>query len=125
MSLIGIPLGAFVGALSGFLFLLILRAGFQSVGIKQVSAILAELAALVSFALGGSWFANSSMLKGAEPTDILSLYMLSFAVVFFAVVAMPFYRLVVRFGNQFAIIEQIAPEPGSEQGKTDTEARDD
>jgi hypothetical protein len=110
MWLIGIPLGAFVGALSGFLFLLILRAGFLGEGIKQIGAILSELIALVSFALGGSWFANSGilreMLSGTKAGDVLSPYLLAFTVFFFVVVCVPFYRIIVRFGSEFAAHER-------------------
>jgi hypothetical protein len=78
MWLIGVPLGAFVGILSGFLFLLILRAGFRGSGIKHIGAILGELTALVTFALGGSWFANSKILAGTPAADVLSPYLLAF-----------------------------------------------
>lgn len=107
MLLIGLPLGAFVGALSGFLFLLILRAGFQGSGLKHIGLILGELTALVTFALGGSWFANSHILKATEASDVLSPYLLSFALVFFAVVCVPFYQIIARFGRQFGEMQQV------------------
>lgn len=100
--LVGITLGAFVGLLSSFLFLLILRAGFKGSGLAQVAEVLGELTALVTFALGGTWLAGSELLQGADTSDVLTPYLLSFTIVFFAAVCVPFYRLVVRFAHQFA-----------------------
>lgn len=114
MSLIGIPLGIFIGILSGFVFLLIVKIGFQSAGVAQIGKILSGLAALVSFSLGGSWFTNSYLLKDAESSEILSYYMLAFSMTFLVVVAIPLYRLIIRFGKLFAEMDATPmppPEP--------------
>jgi hypothetical protein len=42
---------------------------------------------------------------------VLSPYLLAFAIVFFAVVCVPSYKLIVRFARKFAELEQAAGTP--------------
>ncbi len=106
MFLIGIPLGIFIGTLSGYIFLLILRTGFKGTGLKHISTLLGELTALVTFSLGGSWFANG-ILKGTEPSDIQSPYILAFAVTFFILTSKCLYRVIVKLGNEIGAQKEI------------------
>jgi hypothetical protein len=99
MWLIGIPIGLFIGTLSGISFLLILRTAFEGKGIKHVTALIGEIAALASFSLGGKWLADGS-LEEMQRTGLLGPYLLSFITTFFIIAAKSLYRTVVRLGNQ-------------------------
>jgi hypothetical protein len=99
MWLIGIPVGVFVGVLSGVIFLLILRTGFEGTGLKHATALIGELTALASFSLGGSWLAKG-VLKDVGQADFLSPYILAFAVTFFVIIAKSLVRAVITIGNQ-------------------------
>ena len=103
MWLIGIPIGLFIGVLSGIIFLLILRTGFEGTGLKYIAALIGELTALATFSLGGTWFA-SGVLTGID-SNFLTPYILSFAISFFVISAKSLYRAVVRIGNQIGIQE--------------------
>ena len=103
MWLIAIPIGLFIGVLSGFIFLLILRTGFEGSGIKYVTALIGELTALATFSLGGTWLA-SGVLTDIEP-EFLTPYILSFAITFFTISAKSLYRAVVKIGNQIGLEE--------------------
>lgn len=106
MWYIGIPLGAFVGVISGIIFMLILRTGFQGTGLKHVSALIGELTALATFSLGGSWFAKG-ILQGAASDDLLGPYILAFAATFFLLTSKNLYRATVRLGNQIGEQERV------------------
>lgn len=99
MSLIGIPIGLFIGTLSGIIFLLILRTGFKGEGLKTVTTLIGELTALASFSLGGPWFAKG-LLEDMHRADFLGPYLLSFAATFFTIAAKSLYRAVIRLGNE-------------------------
>jgi hypothetical protein len=107
MWLISIPIGLFIGALSGLIFLFILKTGFKETSLKHITAIIGELTALASFSLGGSWFAKG-ILKNVSGTDILAPYILSFAIMFFAIAARALYRAVIILGNQIGQAERSA-----------------
>jgi hypothetical protein len=102
MWLIGIPLGIFVGALSGTMFLLIVKTGFESTGsIKHLTAVIGELVGLASFALGGTWLAKG-ILKGVDvgQMDFLSHYIISFAATFLLIVSWCLFKVVIKIGNE-------------------------
>lgn len=103
MWLIGIPVGFFIGTLSGIMFLLILRTGFEGTGLKHITALIGELTALATFSLGGTWLAKG-VLKGVDP-DFMAPYILSFAITFFVISARSLYRTVVKIGNQIGELE--------------------
>lgn len=99
MWLIGIAIGLFIGVLSGIIFLLILRTGFEGTGLKHVTALIGELTALASFSLGGTWLAKGA-LEDVHRADFLAPYVLSFAAMFFVIAAKSLYRAVTKLGNQ-------------------------
>lgn len=103
---IGIPLGVFVGVLSGIILLLILRTGVKGTGLKHISALIAELTALATFSLGGSWFAKG-ILKGVQSDDLLSSYILAFAVTFLVLTSRGLYLAIVKLGNQIGEQEKV------------------
>jgi len=104
---ISIPIGLFIGALSGIIFLLILRTGFEGTGLKHVTALIGELTALASFSLGGTWLAKGA-LEEVHRDDFLPLYVLSFSAMFFVIAARSLYRAVIKLGNQIGQQEGIA-----------------
>lgn len=101
MSFIGIPIGVVIGVLAGVMFLVILETAFKGSGIKHMTAVIAELAALATFSFGGSWL-TKGLLKNVAGSDILPSYLCSFAVTFLFVIGRRLFQVAITMGNESA-----------------------
>ncbi len=92
-------MGLFIGVLSAIIFLLVLRTAVAIKEPKHLSGLIAQLVALASFSLGGSWLATE-LLKTVDRSDFLGPYLLTFTVTFFTICSKGLYLAMVKFGNQ-------------------------
>jgi hypothetical protein len=90
--LVGIVLGILIGAISGTVFLLLLRsANLPTTPVEKLVTLTGELLAIPTFWLGGPWV-STKLLAQIALTDILNPYLVSLASCFFLFCSYPAFR---------------------------------
>lgn len=98
--LAGITLGLLIGAVSGTVFLLLLRsASLPTTPAEKVLTLTAELLAIPSFWLGGPWL-TTDILKLIALSDIINPYLVSLAVSFFMFCSYPAIRWIASLADE-------------------------
>lgn len=106
MWIVATPVGVFIGILSAFIFLLVLRTALHTQGLKHLAGIVAQLITLASFSLGGSWLA-AGLFETVDRHEFVGPYLLAFTVAFFAISFKGLYRAMVKLGNQIGVEESV------------------
>ncbi|HYQ58868.1 MAG TPA: hypothetical protein VEP89_16115 [Draconibacterium sp.] len=96
--IIGIPLGIFIGLLSGYFFLMLVKTMRKKEEFKKLQKVIALMSALVVFSLGGSWF-STGFLEEITAVDILPSYLCSFTGVFVLICSTVIFQIAIQLGK--------------------------
>jgi hypothetical protein len=98
--IVGIVVGLLIGAISGTVFLLLLRSANQSTTSAQKTiSLTAEILAIPTFWFGGKWV-STDLLNQADLADFINPYVIALALCFFLFCSYPAFRWIGSLANE-------------------------
>lgn len=100
LVIVGIVVGLLIGAISGTVFLLLLRSANQSTTSAQKTiSLTAEILAIPTFWFGGKWV-STDLLTQADLADFINPYVIALALCFFLFCSYPAFRWIGSLANE-------------------------
>lgn len=96
---IGLPLGFLIGMITGAIFTFMLKSLYNTSTWVDGLKVIGEMLAIPTFWFGGPWVAAQA-LRGIEWQEVLPWYVLTLAVVFVILIAIPTIRFVARMAEK-------------------------